>query len=106
MSPAGSMLVQDAYTVCPQHRPVGTSVSQPLLGPVAAPRGVGMSSAVGNVLCGAGAVLTGPIVGWFWQQCHGQRHAVAGLEPAVPLAIYGVGAQVEHRGSRTGETPL
>lgn len=43
--------MQDACTVCPRHRHVGAAVSQPLLGPAAAPRGVGMSSAAGNVLC-------------------------------------------------------
>lgn len=41
---------------------------------------------------GAGAVLTGPIVGWFWQWCCGQHRAVAGSEPAVLLAMYGAGA--------------
>lgn len=51
MSLAGSVAARDACTVCPQRRHVGAAVSRPLLGPVAAPRGVGMSSAAGNVLC-------------------------------------------------------
>lgn len=51
-------------------------------------------------------MLTGPIVGWFWQGCHGQRRAAAGPEPAVPLAVCGAGAAGGARGLQEWENPL